>query len=130
MLGNHLAAVFLILLVLLKLWIMFRVGVERGRSGIGAPAMTGDPALERAIRVQMNTLEQVAMLLPAYVLASIYWSVLWAAVLGLVWIAGRTWYAIGYWQEPKKRSMGFMVAFLANMALLIGGTIGWVWTLF
>lgn len=130
MLGAHLSALFLILLVLLQVWIMMRVASERGRSGVKPPAMTGDAALERAIRVQENTIEQLALLLPAYALAATWWSVLWAAVLGLVWIAGRMLYALGYWSEPGKRSAGFMVALAATAVLLVGGSVAWLWTLF
>ena len=62
----------LLLIVLLQLWMMMRVAQWRGRSGIKAPAMTGDPALERAIRVHMNTIEQLAMFLPALLVCAAY----------------------------------------------------------
>ncbi|MFQ3200131.1 MAG: glutathione S-transferase [Zhongshania sp.] len=41
------------------------VGAIRGKSGIQAPAMTGDPKLERMLRVQLNTLEQMVVVIPA-----------------------------------------------------------------
>ncbi len=40
-----------------------QVARARGATGIEAPAMTGDPRLERAIRVQSNTLEGLPIFL-------------------------------------------------------------------
>ena len=45
-----------------------QVGRMRTRYGVRAPATTGDPAFERAFRVQMNELEQLVAFLPAVVL--------------------------------------------------------------
>ena len=104
----------LLLIVLLQLWMMMRVAQWRGRSGIKAPAMTGDPALEGAIRVHMNTVEQLAMFLPALLVC---------ASIAALWLVGRVIYAIGYQQEAGKRSMGFLVTFLALVAAMLAG--GW-----
>jgi hypothetical protein len=38
-----------------------RVGILRGRHNIRAPAASGHPLFERAYRVQLNTLEQLAV---------------------------------------------------------------------
>ena len=65
----------------------------RGKSGIAAPAMTGDPLLERAIRVHYNTLEWLPIFLVSLWLFAIYWNDLVAAGLGVVWIVGRILYA-------------------------------------
>ena len=43
--------------LLVYVWMGVRVGRARAQSGVAAPAMTGDPILERHIRVQANTLE-------------------------------------------------------------------------
>ena len=49
------------------------VGAARGKYGIAAPAMTGNEHFERAVRVQMNTLEQLVGFLPALFIAAAYW---------------------------------------------------------
>ncbi|MEN8183701.1 MAG: MAPEG family protein, partial [Myxococcota bacterium] len=41
------------------------VGRARARSGIAAPAITGDPVFERTMRAHQNTLEQLIVFLPA-----------------------------------------------------------------
>ena len=54
----------------------------------------------------------------------LYWNQLVAAGLGLVWIVGRVIYMQAYVAEPKGRSMGFMITFLATMVLMIGALVG------
>jgi len=98
----------------------FAVGGARKASGISAPTMTGDPRLERAVRVQMNTLEWLPIYLVSLWLFALYWSDLVAAGLGVVWIVGRLLYARGYMADPGKREMGFMIQSLACAALLFG----------
>ncbi len=58
--------------------------------------MTGDPPLERTIRAHYNTLEWMPIFLPSLWLFAIYWNSTAAAILGLVWIAGRIIYFLGY----------------------------------
>ena len=116
----------LLLLVVLQVWMMGRVAQQRSRSGIKAPAMTGDPALERAIRVHMNTLEQLGLFLPALLVCAVYMGDLPSAAVGLVWLIGRVWYAIGYQQAAAKREWGFGVTFLALAAAWLLGAYGLV----
>ena len=114
----------LLLIVVLQGWIIFRVARQRGLSGINPPAMTGDPALERAIRVHMNTLEQLGLFLPALLVCAAYMGDLPSAAVGLVWLVGRVWYAIGYQQAAEKREWGFGVTFLALAAAWLLGAYG------
>ena len=58
------------------------VGRARDKYNVKAPATTGDPAFERAFRVQMNTLENTVMFLPALWLFAAFVSEVWAAALG------------------------------------------------
>ena len=102
----------------------FNVGSARGKYGIKAPATTGNEQFERIYRVQMNTLEQLAFFLPALWLFAINMRDEYAALIGLVWIAGRILYARGYYQDAAKRSTGFMISFFAAVILLLGGVIG------
>ena len=57
MMGHRWTATVTLLALLAYFWMGLQVGRARGKSGISPPAMTGDPLLERAVRVQMNTLE-------------------------------------------------------------------------
>ena len=57
-----LVAIVTLLSLLVYMWMVTRVGGARRKTGIAAPAMTGDPHLERNIRVHYNTLEA----LPVY----------------------------------------------------------------
>jgi uncharacterized membrane protein YecN with MAPEG domain len=82
--------------------------------------MTGDPLLERALRVHLNTLEGLPLFLGGLWLFAIYWNEYVAAGLGVVWIAGRLIYAAGYMADPGKRSTGFLIQFAASGILLLG----------
>ena len=101
----------------------FQVGRARGKSGIAAPATTGDPMLERAFRVHYNTLEWLPIFLVSMWLFALYWNQLVAAALGVVWIIGRIMYATGYARDPAKRSTGFLVQ-SAAVAILLFGALG------
>jgi uncharacterized MAPEG superfamily protein len=120
--------VYLAIAVILLEYFVFTmlVGMARGKTGIQAPAMTGDPLLERTIRVQLNTLEQMVVVIPASWLFGFYVHSQVAAGLALVFIIGRVLYYRGYVEEPSKRSMGFGLGFLATVVLLIGGLYGTV----
>jgi uncharacterized membrane protein YecN with MAPEG domain len=100
-----------------------QVGRARIKCGIAAPAMTGDPVLERTIRAHYNTLEWLPLFLAPLWLFAIYWSDLWAAIIGLVWIVGRIVYQLGYVADPKKREAGFLIQALA-VAVLLFGSLG------
>ncbi len=112
------------LVTILALLVYFAMGLQvaraRGRSGIEPPAMTGDPVLERANRVHVNTLEWLPLFLAGLWLFAIYWDERVAAGLGVVWILGRLVYSAGYMAAPAKRSMGFLIQFLACAILLFG----------
>jgi len=100
------------------------VGVARGKTGIDAPAMTGAPELERAVRVQLNTLEQLIVVIPAMFLFAMFVHVQVAAGLGVLFIIARVLYARGYLADPGKRSLGFGLGFLATLVLLLGSVYG------
>jgi glutathione S-transferase len=78
-------------LVALLLYFVIIGSVARARVqyGIKAPAVTGNEHFERAYRIQMNTLEQMALFLPALWLYAAYVSDRGAAVGGLVWVVSR-----------------------------------------
>ena len=120
MIAYRWVAVVTILALLTYFWMGIQVAGARRKSGIAAPAMTGDPILERTIRVHYNTLEWLPMFLPGLWLFAIYGSVPVAAGLGVVWIVGRILYARGYVADPAKRGTGFLIQSLATAVLLFG----------
>jgi hypothetical protein len=95
------------------------VGRARGRYNVAAPSTQGPEGFERAFRVQMNTLENAVIFLPALWLAAIYFSPRIAAIVGAVWVLARIWFAVAYVRDPKTRGAPFVTAFLAWGALMI-----------
>ncbi len=120
MMAHRWTALVTILALLVYFWMGLRVAGARGKAGIAAPAMTGEPVLERTIRAHYNTLEWLPMFLVGMWLFAIYWNELVAAGLGVVWIIGRVLYAQGYVAEASKRSTGFLIQSVATGILLFG----------
>ncbi len=89
-----------------------------------APATSGQPDFERYYRVQMNTLEQLVIFIPALWTFATFVNGDVAAILGAAFIVGRAMYFFGYVKAAEKRSAGFGLSTLATLALLIGGIIG------
>ena len=110
--------------LLLYTVLSFNVGKARGKYGVKAPATTGNEQFERVYRVQMNTLEQLVLFLPALWLFAVNVRDGYAAMLGLVWVVGRIMYAKDYYANPDKRGKGFVVSFFAAIILLLGSVIG------
>ena len=127
MMAHRWTALVTILALLVYFWMGLRVAGARGKAGIAAPAMTGEPVLERTIRAHYNTLEWLPMFLVGLWLFALYWNELVAAGLGVVWIIGRVLYAQGYVAEASKRGTGFMIQSVATGILLFGalGKIAW-----
>jgi glutathione S-transferase len=117
------AAVTLIAL-LVYFYTVGAVGRARVQYGIKAPAVTGNEHFERAYRVQMNTLEQMALFLPALWLYAAYVSDRGAAVGGLVWVVGRVVYALAYTRDPTSRGPGAMITVVASAGLWLGALYG------
>lgn len=119
----HLPAIVTLLALLLFVYSALAVGMARKKYGVAAPATSGHAEFEVVYRVQMNTLEQLVLFLPALWLFSDYVSPLWAGILGLVWLVGRVLYAVSYIKNPKSRGPGFMISFIASMLLLLGTAV-------
>jgi glutathione S-transferase len=123
-------ALITVLALMVYLWQGQRVGSARGRLGVVAPAITGNPEFERIFRVQANTLESLIVFLPALWLFSIYTAGDWiTAALGLVWIVGRILYTTAYSREAGARGLGFGISTVAMLILLLGAGGGVVWGL-
>jgi glutathione S-transferase len=128
-LATLLTAVVTIIALLVYLWTGYRVGQQRGKHGIKAPAVTGPAEFECAYRVQVNTLEQIVVFLPLLWLSNAYFMMypMLTGALGLVWIVGRIMYATGYSAEnPGGRSTGFLISLIATLGLLITTIVGLV----
>jgi len=126
-------AIVALLAMLFYFYTIMNVGRARGASGIHPPMMTGHPQLERAVRVQSNTLEWLPIFLVCLFLFDRFipkpyggWI---AAAFGLVWIGGRFMYMTGYMADPNKRGPGFAVQALSCAVLLLGAFGGAIWAL-
>ncbi|AQA16884.1 hypothetical protein BST95_00275 [Halioglobus japonicus] len=97
---------------------MLLCGFARGENVV-APATSGDEKFERAFRVQMNTLEQMAVTLPAMWVCAYFFSPLWAAGLGVMFMVGRLLYRNAYMKDPATRGPGMGIGFLANVGLMV-----------
>lgn len=120
-----LPALVICLGIAVYIWTIVNVSRARGKYGISAPATTGNPEFERIFRAQQNTLEHLVMFVPCMLLFSQYASPLWGAGIGLVWVASRVWYAVGYAAPTgRKRALGYGISLAAIGILLVGALIG------
>jgi len=125
----HYSALVTCLAIAFYFFTSVRVAKAHVIFGVKLPAMTGHPDFERVYRVQMNTLEWMPIFLPSLWLFAIYVSDLIAAAVGMVWIAGRILYLIGYSTAVEKRSPGFAVQAIAVIILWAGALGMIVWRL-
>ncbi|MGJ9418516.1 MAPEG family protein [Massilia sp. CMS3.1] len=103
-------------------WTGVMAGYARVKYGVPAPSMEGPAAFHSAQRVQANTLEQLPIVIVPLWLCATYLGDAWAAAGGLLWCVGRIAYALGYYRDPARREIGFVLGMVAS-ALLIGGTV-------
>jgi len=103
------------------------VGRARVKTGLEAPAVTGDPMFERYYRVHYNTMEQLVVFIPSMVLFGTYISASVAAILGIIFVIGRAMYFRAYIVDPSKRGASFGLSMLPMLILLLGGFGGAVW---
>lgn len=120
------AAVTAIAMLALVEYLYFgaQVGRARVRSGLKAPAVTGDEHFERAFRAHSNTLEQLIVFLPALYASGYYLHELYAVAAGVAFLIGRALYFRAYVADPARRGTGVMITMAANVALVIGGLVG------
>jgi glutathione S-transferase len=110
-------------------WLSMRVGKARGKYGVVAPIVDGPPEFQRIYRAHINTLEQLALFLPALVMFAIAWGDQLAAAIGIVWPVGRVLYGLGYAKAAEKRGPGFGLSFLSSSILLLGALVSAVMSL-
>lgn len=118
--------VFIVILLVLIEYLVLGglVGRARGAHNVKAPATIGSEPFERTYRTQQNTLENIVVFIPAIWIFGTYISPLWATVLGVIFLVGRTLYAVTYITAADKRGPGFAISALSNMALVVGALFG------
>jgi glutathione S-transferase len=115
-----------VLIGLFYFYTAFRVGNLRQKHGVKAPATSGHPEFDRAYRVQLNTLEQMGIILP-FLWVSAFYPIDWAwlaPLVGLVWLVARIIYLRGYMADPDQRLPGAMLGGLANLAMFMIAAVG------
>jgi glutathione S-transferase len=120
----HAVAIVAALVLIEYMVFVWKTGQARGRHGVPAPATVGHPIFERWYRVQMNTVEQLVIFLPGLWLFATYVSANGAAALGAVFLVGRALFARGYVSDPARRGPGFVLTYLPNAVLVLGGLLG------
>jgi glutathione S-transferase len=120
----HLTAWVTLAALAVYLWTGLNVARARATFKVKAPAMDGPLGFQSVMRVQANTLEQLPMLLVPLWMCALFLGDRWAAAGGLLWCVGRIAYALGYYRDPAKREVGFVVGMVATGLLVVGTVIG------
>lgn len=120
------AAVTAIAMLALIEYVFFSVQVSRARTrtGLAAPAVSGNPEFERVFRAHANTTEQLVVFLPALYAAGYFVHELFAVAAGVVFLVGRALYFRSYAADAARRGPGMIVTTAANLTLVIGGLVG------
>jgi len=117
-------AIITLVALLEYMFFTLQTGMKRAEYGVEAPATSGNEVWERYFRVQQNTLEQLAIFLPALWLFHHFWGANAAGAVGLLFVIGRPLYFAGYVSAPSKRTAGFLLGVVRNVVLVIGSLIG------
>ena len=120
---QYVAVVTLLMLIQYTVYMMM-VSMARGMDDVQAPDVSGNQHFERAFRVQMNTLEQLIVAIPAMWISAYYFKPMLAAGLGVAFMLGRLIYRNAYMKDPSTRGTGMMIGFIANVGLIGTGLWG------
>ena len=105
------------------LYFTVRVGANRVKLDVHAPACSGNEKFDRLFRVQQNTLEQLIVFVPATFAFAFYASPVWVLLPGGLFLIARWLYSSAYINEPDKRAPGMIITLLANAVLVLGTLI-------
>jgi len=117
-----------VLITFFYFYTAFRVGNLRGKHGVKAPATSGHPEFDRAYLVQLNTLEQMGIVLP-FLWVAAFFPVGWpwlAPAVAVIWLVARIIYMTGYMVDPDKRVSGAMLGGICDLSLFLiaaGGVV-------
>ncbi len=118
----HLTAWTTLAALAIYLWTGYNVGKARVKHGVRAPLMDGPIEFMSAQRVQANTVEQLVVFLPALWMCAYFMSDRFAAAGAVLWCVGRVVYALAYYRDPARRTLGFTLT-LGATVVLVGGTV-------
>jgi glutathione S-transferase len=118
--GMALMCLMTLLMLLVYMWTGILVGKARGTFDVKAPATEGPDGFNRIYRAQANTLEQLAVALPAFWIFNLFQAARWAALLMGIWCIGRVIYVLSYAQAAEKRGLGFGITYLPTLAAILG----------
>lgn len=112
-------AVVIVTVLALAQYMFFgvQVGAARQKSGVKAPATTGETQFECVNRVHQNTLEQLIVLIPAMWMFAKFVNPMWGAGMGVVYLIGRIIYRAAYLKDPSTRTLGFSLSFLPGAVM-------------
>lgn len=112
-------AVVIVTVLALAQYMFFgvQVGAARQKSGVKAPATTGETQFECVNRVHQNTLEQLIVLIPAMWMFAKFVNPMWGAGMGVVYLIGRFIYRAEYLKDPSTRTLGFSLSFLPGAVM-------------
>lgn len=118
------ATIIAMLALIEYLYFGVEVGRARGRTGVAAPAVSGNPEFERVYRAHQNTLEQLVIFLPALFATAWFANELLAVAAGVAFLVGRALYFRTYVADAERRGPGMLVTAAANITLIFAGLIG------
>ncbi len=116
-------ALVILLAILEYQFFSFKVGMARGKYDIKAPAISGHEVFDRYYRVQMNTLEQLIVFIPAILIFAYFGDPTYAAGIGAFFLIGRIMYFASYVSDPAKRGAGFIIGWIPTVLLVLGGLV-------
>ena len=114
----------LVLALLIYFALSINVGRARATWSVPAPQASGHPEFDKRYRVQMNTLEQLALLVPAVIVSAPVLGDLVTAGFTAVWGIGRIVFARAYYADPAKRGPGFGLTLFPSLIMLGAGIWG------